>query len=563
VSDEDKQSPERSFAMQRQHIQEQLLTPSDVPFSREYTDLLSGTNPNRKDYQQMLSDAATGKFSHLGLYRADRFGRNTVEGLQAATQLMSLGIKIRIANMPGLQPENPDGFFLFLLQMGLAQREVDVLAQRTRGGMEAKLRAGGWPQRAPHGYLNKERQVSSNKYDRWVELDLDYAPVFKQAWELLLTGSYTLKQICDELARRGYSRASGRRWAWDDPKTGARKYAANQLHKVFHNPFYAGWVVSERFGIKMGEVRGQWEPVISTEEFNKGLAILHKNDHEKSRNKKHFYLLRNLLWVDINGKQYKMYVSTPSGKTKSYSYYITHTKPKGSQVRISCEVIDEQIPEWLRGFAVDPQLMPQIQKIYQKQVKAVVHDGRDNQIVELKRRLSKFQDEEARLVRLYITGNMSEETYKQMRAEWEVKLREVEINLANIEKEASISFDDLDVALALMVKLADLFERLKKEQKANLLQILIKRIIVDADGEIINIELNSPFMYLRNLVYGIYSQKQSSDQISVGVQIIRCPNASDFCINKRDRCGERCSLSECFALIRVSILRKLHAYAQG
>jgi len=78
VSDEDKQSPERSFAMQRHSIQKQLLTPSTVPFSREYTDLLSGTTPNRKDYQEMLSDAETGKFSHLGLYRADRFGRNTV-----------------------------------------------------------------------------------------------------------------------------------------------------------------------------------------------------------------------------------------------------------------------------------------------------------------------------------------------------------------------------------------------------------------------------------------------------------------------------------------------------
>ena len=163
VSDEDKQSPERSFAMQRQRIQDQLLTPSSVPISREYTDRLSGKNPNRKDYQEMLSDAERGKFSHLGLYRADRFGRNTVEGLQAATKLISLGIKIRIANMPGLQPENPDGFFLFLLQMGLAQREVDVLAQRTAGGMEAKMRAGGWPHKAPEGYINKERQISSNK----------------------------------------------------------------------------------------------------------------------------------------------------------------------------------------------------------------------------------------------------------------------------------------------------------------------------------------------------------------------------------------------------------------
>ncbi len=149
VSDEDKQTPERSFAMQRQRIQEQLIGSSEIPLKHEYRDMLTGTNPNRADYQKLLSDAEAGKFSHLGLYRADRFGRDTVEGLQAATRLIGWGIKIRVAHMPSLMPETPDGFFMFLLQMGMAQREVDVLRQRTADGMEAKLRAGGWPHKAP------------------------------------------------------------------------------------------------------------------------------------------------------------------------------------------------------------------------------------------------------------------------------------------------------------------------------------------------------------------------------------------------------------------------------
>jgi hypothetical protein len=55
------------------------------------------------------------------LYRAERFGRYTVEGLQSATRLISLGTKIRVAHMPTLRPEEPDGFFMFLIQMGLAQ----------------------------------------------------------------------------------------------------------------------------------------------------------------------------------------------------------------------------------------------------------------------------------------------------------------------------------------------------------------------------------------------------------------------------------------------------------
>jgi len=44
--------------MQRQKITEQLLTPSELQFKREYFDVLTGTTPNRADYQHMVTDAA-------------------------------------------------------------------------------------------------------------------------------------------------------------------------------------------------------------------------------------------------------------------------------------------------------------------------------------------------------------------------------------------------------------------------------------------------------------------------------------------------------------------------
>lgn len=505
--------------------------PSNLPLNHEYQDMLTGTNPNRAEYQQMLADAEAGSFSHLGLYRADRFGRNTIEGLQAATRLIGLGIKIRVAHMPSLTPESPDGFFMFLIQMGMAQREVDVLKQRTADGMEAKMRAGGWPQKAPDGYINKERLVSSNKYDRWVELDPDFSQVIRMAWDLLLTGRYTLIQICDELARIGYNRASGRPWAWDDLKSGKRKYADNRLHKIFHNPFYAGWVVSERFGIKLGEVRGQWEPIIENDEYERGLEILHLHDAEKSRNKRHFYLLRNLLWVEENGKQYKMYVSSPSGRSRTYSYYITHAKPNGKKIHLPCEIIDEQIPGWLSGINIPTSLLPTIRQVYQSQLKEKSdQENRDKRMAELKRQLSQLGEEEARLGRLLITEKISEETYDQLRKEWQEKQRNVETDIAELNRETTKHFDDLEIALLLLTKVNVLFHRLSKNDRATLLQILAKRIIVDSQGEIIDSELNSPFAYLRYIAdefQNLDIEKSGSDQIRLGAHSNRSPGS--FC----------------------------------
>ena len=48
------------------------------------------------------------------------------------------------------------------------------------------------------------------------------------------------------------------------PTEGEIKELQDSLPEIIYNPFYAGWVVSERFGIRLGEVRGKWEPGLPT-----------------------------------------------------------------------------------------------------------------------------------------------------------------------------------------------------------------------------------------------------------------------------------------------------------
>ena len=525
VSDEDKQTQERSFAMQRQRIQEHLLLNSSVPFFREYTDLLSGTNPNRKDYQQMLSDAEAGRFSHLGLYRSDRFGRNTVEGLQAATKLIGLGIKIRVAYMPSLRPEEPDGFFMFLIQMGMAQREVDVMRQRTRDGTEAKMRAGGWPNQAPEGYRNMERQIKSGKYERWIERDPKYHKPIREAWDLLLTGRYTLDQICEELTRKGYTRSKGAPWAWDTPRLSNRKTAKGRLQHIFHNPFYAGWVVSEPFGIQFGDIRGVWEPTVTTQEYEKGIEILLKHGANKSRFKRKHYLLRNLLWLEFGKKEYKMHGSTPSGRDQSYAYYLTAAKPNNQKMRLKTAVVDQQIPALLHVIDIEPDLIPTIKDTYNQQIKKATHDDRGTELESLQKKLASLENEEARLARLFVTGNINEATYTQLRQEWKEKSRNIQRMIQEMKTDTRMHLDDLEVALALMIDLPKYFNRLEDKKKTNLLQTIFKKIVVNCSGDIISFELHSPFTYLFSLANKIAPNSEEgfgSSQVLYRPQKIPC-----------------------------------------
>jgi len=76
TSSEDHQKPELSRARQRSIIDGNVLEHSELPVIDEYVDVLTGKTPNRVAYQRLLADARVGKFSHVIVERADRFGRN-------------------------------------------------------------------------------------------------------------------------------------------------------------------------------------------------------------------------------------------------------------------------------------------------------------------------------------------------------------------------------------------------------------------------------------------------------------------------------------------------------
>jgi hypothetical protein len=74
---------------------------------------------------------------------------------------------------------------------------------------------------------------------------------------------------------------------------------------------------------------------------------------------------------------------------------------------------------------------------------------------------------------LYISGKITEPAYEQLHLEWQEKLRNIELNIAELEREPTLRINDLDIALVLLTKIGELFARLDKKQRATLLQILV------------------------------------------------------------------------------------------
>ena len=67
----------------------------------------------------------------------------------------------------------------------------------------------------------------------------------------------TLDEICKELHQRGFHYRSGRPFV-QVKANGKRKANKNTLSRIYHNWFYAGWVIRKKAEIPPKSVRGQW-----------------------------------------------------------------------------------------------------------------------------------------------------------------------------------------------------------------------------------------------------------------------------------------------------------------
>ena len=515
VSDEKKQHPEHSLEAQRQIVQQRLIDRSDLPVVKVYTDVISGQTARRPQYQQMKRDAKAGGFSHLAVYRVDRLGRNTLEGLIAFQEFIELGIEVKTASSPDIDPVTPDGKFFMGMQMLMAQHETEIMRQRMGDSKQAILRQGGWPFNAPDGYLNRREAVANGKFNTWIEKDPPRFQMWREAYDLLLADRHTLAEICAELHNRGYLRSTGKPWV-TTTTTGLVRYHDNKLSRGLHRPFYAGRVVSEHYGVLYEDgIQGRWEPIVSVEEFEWAMELLRRRDNNKVRQRRYTYLLRDLLSIRVGDRDFKMYTTSPTGRSRTYSYYTTRVKVEGAQINIPTDKVDSQIPKKLAGIRIPQALVPRLKNLYRQHIALLNRQGPEEQITRLTGQIRQLRADESDLGRLLLHRRISEEAYDQLRREWQQRLNQKQQELDALQREASVAIDDLDAALALLSEAPRLFKRLAKRDQARLLKLLIERVIVDETGSIVEVRLNAPFAYLYDLVQAAAARASGSKTLAV------------------------------------------------
>lgn len=510
TSSDENQKPEMSRARQRFAIQKNVLERSEMPVFDEYVDVLTGKTPERKDYQRLLADARAGKFSYVIVERADRFGRNDTEALRAIDELHEFGVAVRFANQPELDPMDPDDRVIVALSFTLARRESALLGIRVRGGLQAKRDSGGFCGRAPDGYINVEAKTTAEtkklqgRKTSWIEQNPERAPLWRYAWNLLLEDRLTLEEIAETLHAHGYRRASGRPFV-EVKSNGRRIPNISTLSNTFHNWAYAGWIVSKPNGIPPKTLRGNWEPIVTTEEFERGLEILARRNQHRSVRRKQDYLLKGFIFYSAcEGDSLVRLTGSTSNAGRSGGGTPYYRVASAGGVSFLCCDIDRQIPIELARIQVDPELIPLIRTSYTHELAERLGHLRPDERSQLKAALKAVDEEEARMMRLYATGKITESVWDNLWAEWQDRRHKLRRSFEILEQAQETHINNLDAALEIIAKIGVLYNSLERGDQKELLRQVVERVVVNNEGRI-RLELRTPFAYLKDLTDEIRS----------------------------------------------------------
>lgn len=109
-----------------------------------FIDHASGTRTDRPELVRMLTQMDTGDV--LTVWKLDRLGRSTSHLVNLINELGQRGIQFRSLT-EGMDTTTAQGALLFTILAGFAQFERDLIAERTRAGLEAARARGKRPGR--------------------------------------------------------------------------------------------------------------------------------------------------------------------------------------------------------------------------------------------------------------------------------------------------------------------------------------------------------------------------------------------------------------------------------
>ena len=223
-----------------------------------YAEARSAMTPNKRpEFRRLVDDVNVGKVDAIYCWKLNRLARNSLEAGEIQWLLQQGVLKKIVTSERTYLPT--DNVLMMMVEMGMAIQFSRDLGRDAKRGMKKKAEMGWFPGAVPIGYLNSYGQ----KGEKYVLKDPERFDTVRRCWDLLLTGTKTVKEI---------HRIATKEWGLN--KLGAhgrnaKVFSRSAMYTMFANPFYCG-----QFQWDGKLWQGKHPPMLTLEDYDKAQEIL-------------------------------------------------------------------------------------------------------------------------------------------------------------------------------------------------------------------------------------------------------------------------------------------------
>ena len=300
-------------------------------YYKTYSDAaISGGTMERPALKRMLDDMAHGLVNTVVVYKVDRLSRSILDFHNMMKYFEKYGANF-VSITQSFDTSTSMGKLTLNMLLSFAQFEREVSSERVRDKIRASKAKGLWMGGAPRlGYdlINKKLVVNPTEAKQVRHL-------FEKYLELQSVNDLT------EYAKR--NGIFGKRWETAKRKIrGGNPIAKMSMHRMLRDRIYIGQIEHKKNGTF---AKGEHEPIISRELFNRVQIALANNSNNKSHSTRAPNILTGKLF-NHNGTKFINQMTSGKGKRKIH-YYAT----KGFYLTATCvdEIVVKTITQFLNS----------------------------------------------------------------------------------------------------------------------------------------------------------------------------------------------------------------------
>ncbi|GGJ65100.1 recombinase family protein [Deinococcus aquiradiocola] len=441
----------------------------------------SGTTPDRPGLTALLHTIQNKDIDVVLVYRLDRLARKPGLAYKLIEDFTQSGVAFKSVTEQMIDNTTPMGKVAFGVITAFAEWERDTFIARSQSGTHKAIEKGQWPGGiTPYGY---------RVHDKRLTVDEQAAEAVRLIYHLCATEGHSTVTISDRLTALGippHYQLDGRGVRG---KSTVTHWRPGGVLRILKNPVYKGLPEYGKRNARAGTagtgiVVGTAPVIVTPEIWERAQLMLSRNRLTALRNARNIYMLKSLIKCGSCGRTY---VGSKAAKPRNEYYYGC----TGRTVRGGRPESERCASPYVRGHDLDDHIRQGIRRILSNPDEALkAHEGQrpdllDNQITQAERATQDTTHQRARLLDLYLSGDLDKGVYLERQAAIETRLQGLTLELTTLRdaarQQASAEHRARDV-LALSAQLADRLDTLTDQEWQTLAHELVARVTVRPDG---------------------------------------------------------------------------------